>query len=158
MPSIYLTREGRSKLEDELRVLRQTERPKVKQRIAEARSKGDLSENAEYDVAKEDQARLESRIVRIQHQLAHAILIDDQQFPEGEAHIGRQVQLEDLSTGRRLTYQLVGEAESDFAKGKISTSSPVGGGLVGHSAGDEVEITVPAGIKRYRILKVTSVI
>jgi len=156
MASVYLTRDGLSKLEEELRHLKFTERPKVKQRITEARDKGDLSENAEYHSAKEEQARVEGRIARLQEQLSHAIIIDDNQFPEGKAFIGRQVELEDLNTGRRLVYMLVSEAESDFAAGKISTNSPVGRGLVGHGQGDEVEISVPAGIKRYRILKVVS--
>ena len=156
MASIYLTREGRSKLEEELRRLTKEERPKIKQKIAEAREKGDLSENAEYHAAKEEQEQLEARIAKIQEQLSRAIVIDDHKFPEGKAYIGRTVEIEDLDTGRRFTYTLVSEVESDFAAGKISTSSPVGKGLVGHSEGEEVEIRVPAGIKRYRILKVTS--
>jgi transcription elongation factor GreA len=154
MPSVYLTREGRDKLEEELKTLKQIERPKVMQAISDAREKGDLSENAEYDAAKDEQRLLEGRIVKLQDQLSHAILIDDQLFPKGEAHIGRKVEIEDMKTGRNLTYMLVSEAESDFSAGKISTMSPVGKGLVGHSEGEEVEIEVPAGIKRYRILKV----
>ena len=156
MASIYLTREGRDKLETELHELKTKERTKVKQKIAEARDKGDLSENAEYDAAKEEQARLESKIGRIQDQLSRAMVVDDQQFPAGEVAIGRTVELEDITSGRKLTYRLVSEAESDFAAGMISTSSPVGKGLVGNTQGDEVKITVPAGTKHYRILKVTS--
>ncbi len=154
MASVYLTREGRDKLEDELRIMKSIERPKVMQQISDAREKGDLSENAEYDAAKDEQRLLEGRIVKVQQQLAHAMVIDDSQFPAGEAHIGRKVEIEDIDTGRRLSYMLVGEAESDFSAGKISTTSPVGRGLVGHSEGDEVDIKVPAGVKHYRVLKV----
>jgi len=156
MASIYLTREGRNKLEEELRNLKVNVRPKVKRQIAEAREKGDLTENAEYAAAKEEQARVESRIARIQDQLSRTIIIEDQNFPEGKAFIGRRVELEDVKTGRRFSYTLVSEAESDFAAGKISTMSPVGKGLVGHGEGEEVTIQVPAGVKHYRILKIIS--
>ncbi len=156
MASIYLTREGRNRLEEELRHLKVNIRPRLKRQIVEAREKGDLAENAEYVAAKEEQARAEARIAKIQDQLSRTIIIDDQNFPPGKAYIGRRVELEDLKTGRHLTYLLVSEAESDFAAGKISTSSPVGKGLIGHEEGEEVEITVPAGLKHYRILKVSS--
>ena len=156
MASIYLTREGRNKLEEELRHLKVNVRPRIKRQIAEAREKGDLSENAEYGAVKEEQSRIEARIARIQDQLSRTIIVDDQTFPPGKAYIGRRVELEDLKTGRHIAYALVSEAESDFAAGKISTSSPVGKGLVGHGEGEEVEIRVPAGVKHYRILKVSS--
>jgi transcription elongation factor GreA len=154
MASIYMTREGRDKLEVELIELKTKERPEIKRRISEARDKGDLSENAEYHAAKEEQGRLEHKVARIQEQLSRAMIIDDLNFPEGEVAIGRTVELEDLKSGRKYTYQLVSEVESDFAAGKISTNSPVGRGLVGHQQGEEVEISVPAGVKHYKILKV----
>lgn len=156
MASIYMTRTGRDKLEDELRMLKTQERPKSRAKLAEAREKGDLSENAEYDAAKEEHNRLETRISRIQDQLSRAMIIEDGNFPEGQVAIGRTVELEDLGSQRKYTYTLVSEVESDFAAGKISTNSPVGKGLVGHFEGEDVEITVPAGVKRYRILKVRS--
>jgi len=156
MASIYLTREGRNKLEEELRDLKVNVRPQVKRKIADARERGDLSENADYHAAKEEQARVEARILKLQEQLSRTIIIDDQAFPAGKAYIGRRVDLEDLKTGRRFSYTLVSEAESDFAAGKISTNSPVGKGLVGHGEGEEVVINVPAGVKHYRILKVAS--
>jgi transcription elongation factor GreA len=156
MNTIYMTREGRAKLEEELRLLKVEERPNIKRQIVEAREKGDLSENAEYDAAKEAQGRLETRIAKLQDQLSRAIVLDDQSLPEGKAHIGRRVELEDLKSGKRFIYTLVSEAESDFASGKISTGSPVGKGIVGHGAGDEVTIEVPAGTKHYRIIKVNS--
>ncbi len=156
MASIYMTRDGRDKLENELRVLKTQERPKSRAKLAEAREKGDLSENAEYDAAKEEHNRLETRINRIQDQLSRAIIVEDGNFPDGQVAIGRAVELEDLGSGRKFTYKLVSEIESDFAAGKISTNSPVGKGLVGHFEGEDVEITVPAGVKRYKILKVRS--
>lgn len=156
MASIYLTREGRNKLEEELRHLKVNVRPKNKRQIAEAREKGDLSENAEYVAAKEEQAHVEARIAKIQDQLSRTIIIEDQNFPPGKAYIGRRIELEDVMTGRRFAYMLVSEAESDFAAGKISTNSPVGRGLVGHGEGEEIEIKVPAGVKHYRILRVSS--
>jgi transcription elongation factor GreA len=156
MASIYMTRDGRDKLETELRVLKTQERPKSRAKLAEAREKGDLSENAEYDAAKEEHNRLETRINRIQDQLSRAIIVEDGNFPDGQVAIGRTVELEDLGSGRKFTYRLVSEIESDFAAGKISTNSPVGKGLVGHFEGEDVEITVPAGVKRYKILKVRS--
>lgn len=154
MASIYMTRDGRDKLEDELRILKTKERPKSRAKLAEAREKGDLSENAEYDAAKEEHNRLETRINRIQDQLSRTIIVEDGNFPSGQVAIGRTVELEDLGNRRKLTYTLVSEIESDFAAGKISTNSPVGKGLVGHFEGEDVEITVPAGIKRYHIVKV----
>ncbi len=154
MASIYMTRDGRDKLENELRTLKTKERPKSRAKLAEAREKGDLSENAEYDAAKEEHNRLETRINRIQDQLSRAIIVEDGNFPDGQVAIGRTVELEDLGNRRKFTYKLVSEIESDFAAGKISTNSPVGKGLVGHFEGEDVEITVPAGIKRYKILKV----
>ena len=156
MANVFLTREGRDKLEKELRHLRAKERPKVIRAVAEAREKGDLRENAEYDAAKEEQGKLEARIARIQEQLASAIIVDDSKIPDGQVAIGRTVEIEDLGSGKMYTYTLVSEAESDFAAGKISTTSPVGRGLMGHTEGEEVEVTVPAGVKRYKILKVTA--
>jgi transcription elongation factor GreA len=156
MASVYLTREGRDKLEKELKNLKSVVRPKNLKAIMEAREKGDLSENAEYDAAKEEQGKIEAKIARIQDQLSRTMIIDDQRFPEGEAHIGRTIEIEDLKTDKHYTYMLVSEAESDFAAGKISTTSPVGRGLVGHSEGEDVQISVPAGVKQYRILKVTA--
>ena len=156
MASVYLTREGRDKLEEQLRHLKGTIRARNLRAIAEAREKGDLAENAEYHAAKEEQQTNEMRIAKIRDQLSRTMIIDDQQFPEGEVHIGRSVEIEDLNTGKCYTYTLVGEAESDFGAGKISTRSPVGQGLVGHSEGEEVQIKVPAGLKAYRILKVTA--
>lgn len=156
MNSIYMTREGRARLEEELRLLKVEERPRIKRQIVEAREKGDLSENAEYDAAKEEQGRLETRIAKLQDQLSRAIVLEDQSLPEGKAHIGRQVEVEDLNTGKRYAYTLVSEAESDFVAGRISTGSPVGRGLVGHGAGEEVTVQVPAGTKRFRILGVKS--
>ncbi len=154
MNTIHLTRQGRDKLEEELKRLKTVDRHKIQQAVAEAREKGDLRENADYHAAKEEQVKIESRIATIQEQLSRAMIVDDGRYPEGEIHIGRTVEIEDLDRGKTFTYTLVSEAESDFASGKISTTSPVGKGLVGHSEGEEVQISVPAGTKRYKILKV----
>jgi len=156
MNTIHLTRNGRDKLEEELKKLKTVDRYRIQEAVSEAREKGDLRENADYHAAKEEQVKIEARIATIQDQLSRAMLVEDSRFPEGEIHIGRTADIEDLDTGRQFTYTLVSEAESDFAAGKISTTSPVGKGLVGHAEGEEVEISVPAGIKRYKVLKVTS--
>ncbi len=152
--TIYLTREGRQKIEDELHRLKYTSRPASQKAIAVAREKGDLSENAEYTAAKEVQQQLERRIAELQNQLTRAVPVEDMGWPEGEIHIGCYVELEDLDTGHQLSWTLVSHAEANSAERKISASSPIGEGLAGHKEGQEVEIVVPAGTKRFKILKV----
>jgi transcription elongation factor GreA len=152
MTDVYLTPEGLEKLQKELQELIGPKRRAVILAVQTAREHGDLSENAEYDAAKEEQGKLEARISQLQDQLAHAKIIDKSKIPEGKISIGQRVRLLDLATQTELEYLLVSPAESDFENGKISNTSPVGRGLVGQKIGDTVEIRIPAGVRRYRVL------
>jgi transcription elongation factor GreA len=152
MPDVYLTPEGLEKLQAELKELTGPKRRAVILAVQTAREHGDLSENAEYDAAKEEQGKLEMRIYHLQEQLSQAKIIDKSKIPEGKISIGQRVRLQDLATEAELEYQLVSPAESDFENGKISNTSPIGRGLVGQKIGETVEIRIPAGVRRYRIL------
>ncbi len=155
MTEVYLSREGLQKLKDELMQLRTDERPKVRQALQRAREFGDLSENAEYSAAKERLMFLEQRIGRLEETLSRARLIEAEDIPDDKVYIGATVQLADLGKGGELTYTLVSPEEADFEQGKISTVSPIGRGLLGREEGEEVEIKVPAGVLRYRIVRIT---
>lgn len=155
MSEVYLSRDGYAKLKDELKVLKEKERPEVRQSLQRAREFGDLSENAEYAAAKERLMFLEQRINKLEDTLSRATLIENEAIPEDKVYIGATVELEDLKKKRELTYMLVAPEESDFEAGKISTTSPIGKGLLGHSEGEEVEIQVPAGQLHYRIVKIS---
>ncbi|MBN1595417.1 transcription elongation factor GreA [candidate division FCPU426 bacterium] len=157
MEKVYLTAEGYQKLKAELEHLQGPRRREVVQAIQTAREHGDLSENAEYDAAKEEQAKLEFRISQLQEQLAKAQVIDKTHIPDGRVSQGQQVRVLDLQTQEEMEYYLVAPAESDFAKQRISVTSPIGKGLIGKKIGDEVEIKIPAGVKRYRIISITMV-
>ncbi len=152
MEKIYLTAEGFAKLEAELKELEGPRRWTVIQAIKVAREHGDLSENAEYDAAKEEQAKLELRIHQLQDQLSKAQVIDKSKIPEGKLSVGQRVQLLDLNNQEELEYFLVAPPEADFERARISIASPIGKGLVGKKIGEEVEIRIPAGTRRYRIL------
>jgi transcription elongation factor GreA len=152
MSVIYLTPEGFEKLKQELLQLKGPRRKMVIQAVQTAREHGDLSENAEYDAAKEEQAKLEHRIHTLEDQLANAKIIDKSNIPEDKLSIGQRVRLRDLSSNEELEYQLVSPPESDFTAGKISVTSPIGRGLVGQKVGDRVEIRIPAGTRKYEIL------
>ncbi len=152
MSEVYLTPEGFERLRRELEELKGPKRREVIQAVKTAREHGDLSENAEYDAAKEEQGKLERRIHHLETELAQAKMIDKTKIPEGKISLGQTVQLRDLDSGEDSRFCLVAPAEADFDAGKISVTSPLGRGLVGHSVGTEVEIQVPAGRRRYRIL------
>ena len=152
---VTLTREGREKLCRELEYLKGEKRREIAKALQEARAHGDLSENAEYDAAKESQAMNEKRISNLEETLAGARLIDDSAMPKDEALLGATVRVKDKSTGEEFDYMLVAEEESDFDLNKISSSSPVGKALLGHKVGDTVEVKVPAGILEYEIIKIT---
>ena len=152
---IYLTREGYEKLREELEFLKTVKRRELSKAVGEARSHGDISENAEYDAAKEAQALNEKRIAELEEKLSHARIIDDENIPKDEVLIGATVKLRDLDSGGELQYTLVSEIEADYGQGKISIASPVGKGLLGHKENETVEIKTPAGILRYKILKIT---
>jgi len=149
--SIPMTTEGHQRLQDELKNLVRVERPKVVQDIAEARSHGDLSENAEYDAAKDRQGFVEGRIKELNHKIAMAQVIDPATIKSDKIVFGAKVTLFDIDTEQEVTYQIVGEDEADIKVGKISIGSPVGRALIGHSVDEEVNIVVPSGVKVYEV-------
>lgn len=151
----YYTAEGLKKLRDELQQLKDVERVKASKAIAEARDKGDLSENAEYDAAKEAQGMLEMRISKLEETLAGARLIDESQLDITKALVLSNVKIKNQSNGMELSYLLVADGEADLAAGKISVNSPIGKGLLGKSVGDIAEIQVPNGIIKFEILEIS---
>lgn len=151
----HLTPEGYEKLRKELEYLKTVRRKELSKAIGEARGHGDISENAEYDAAKEAQGLNEKRISELQHILATSQILDNENISSDEVLIGATVRLKDMKTGREIEYMIVSEDEADFAEGKISLSSPVGAGLLNHKEKDIVEINVPAGVLKYRILKIS---
>ena len=153
--TVYLTRERLVELEAELRELKIHGRKDIAQKIAEARAHGDLSENAEYDAAKEAQEHLEIRIGRLEATLMHARIIESSSLPNDKVYILSVVRLEDLKTGETAEYRLVSPEEADFEKNKISVTSPFGKGLMGKVQGDVVSIRVPAGELKYKILEIS---
>ncbi len=155
MDQIYLSREGYEKLRKELEFLQTTRRRALSKAVGEARAHGDLSENAEYDAAKEAQAFNEQKIAQFQEKLGRARILDETNIPKDVALIGATLKLKDLASGEEIEYKLVSEMEADFAEGKISVSSPVGKGLLNHKEKETVEIKVPAGILKYKILKIS---
>ena len=155
MDEVYLTRAGHKKLTKELEFLRNKKRRQLSKAVGEARAHGDLSENAEYDAAKEAQGLNEKRIHELEYKLAHARIIDDENIPKDEVLIGATVKLKDLNSQEVLEYLLVSETEADYAEGKISISSPVGEALLNHKEKEIVEIKVPAGLLKYEILKIS---
>ncbi|MDO6515796.1 transcription elongation factor GreA [Zobellia uliginosa] len=151
----YYTKEGLQKLRDELNQLKDVERPKASQAIAEARDKGDLSENAEYDAAKEAQGLLELKISKMEEILSNARLIDESQLDTSKVLVLSTVKLKNQTNGMEMKYTLVAESEADLKTGKISVSSPIGKGLLGKKVGDTAEITVPSGTLKFDILEIT---
>jgi transcription elongation factor GreA len=155
MATIPLTRRGAEKLKDELQRLKSVERHAVIQAIAEARAQGDLSENAEYDAAKDKQGFIEGRILELEGKLAAARVIDPATLDaDGRVVFGATVDLEDEDTGARATYQIVGEDESDLKLGLISISSPIARALIGKQVGDVAEVQAPGGLKNWEVMAV----
>ncbi len=152
--STHLTREGLEKLQKELEFLRTTKRKEIIEAIAVAREKGDLRENAEYDAAKEAQGYLEKRIAELTDQLSHVVILDDQDIDNSKIVIGAKVTLKDIGKDTKILYHLVSQAEADFANGKISMISPVGKALLNKEVGDEVQVKIPAGTLKYKVLKI----
>jgi len=155
MAKTPITTRGAGLMRDELQQLKSVERPRIIQAIAEARSHGDLSENAEYDAARERQGFIEARISDLESKLANAQVIDPRLLDaDGRCVFGATVDLEDEDGGAKTTYQIVGEDEANIKTGKISISSPIARALIGKYAGDAVEVHTPGGVKRYEILDV----
>ena len=155
MTTIPLTKRGAEKLKEELHRLKSVERHAVIQAIAEARAQGDLSENAEYDAAKDKQGFIEGRILEIESKLAAAQVIDPTGLDAGGRVVfGATVDLEEETSGQEVTYQIVGDDEADLKKGLISISSPIARAMIGKEAGDVAEVQAPGGIKRYEIVDV----
>ena len=149
---VYLTRERVVELEKELKEMKINGRKEMAEKIAEARAHGDLSENAEYDAAKEEQGLFELRLSKMGDVLSRVRIIDHSQFPENEVHILSKVTIKNLKTNKQFNYTLVSPEEADFQEGKISVTSPVGKGLIGTKVGDIVKVKVPAGLLELEII------
>jgi|TARA_B100001094_G_scaffold40575_1_gene35248 transcription elongation factor GreA len=150
----YYTKEGLKKLKDELSQLKDIERPKASNAIAEARDKGDLSENAEYDAAKEAQGMLEMKISKLEAVLSNARLIDESQLDLSKVLVLSKVTIKNLNNQMQLKYTLVAESEADLKSGKISVSSPIGKGLLGKKIGEIAEVVVPNGTIKFEIISI----
>lgn len=151
----YYSAEGLQKLKDELHQLIAVERPAVSNAIAEARDKGDLSENAEYDAAKEAQSHLEAKILKLQETIANARLLDESRIDTSKVLLLSKVEFENLAMKKKMTYEIVPENEANLKQGKISITSPIAKGLLGKSVGDIAEIIVPAGKMKLKITNIT---
>ncbi len=151
----YYTEEGLKKLKNELNQLKDIERPKSSNAIAEARDKGDLSENAEYDAAKEAQGMLEMRISKLEGRLANARVIDESQLDNSKVLVLSKVKIRNKSNGMTMDYMIVADGEADLSKGKISVNSPIGKGLLGKSVGEIAKISVPTGFIDLEILEIS---
>lgn len=155
MTRVLLTVNGAEKLREELARLIKTERPRVIEAIAEARSHGDLSENAEYEAARDEQGFIEGRIAELEDQLSRAEVVDPKKLHiEGKVVFGALVDLYDIEAESEVTYQIVGELEADLTHGRISLSSPIGRALIGKEEGEELEVITPGGTRGYEIVKV----
>ncbi len=158
MSAIPLTARGAERLQAELQRLKTVERPAVIEAIAEARAQGDLSENAEYDAARERQGFVEGRIQELEASLSNAQIIDPSELnADGLVVFGATVEVEDLDSGKRLSYQIVGDLESDIRANRISVSSPMARALIGKAQGDVVEVKAPAGLIEYEICQISYV-
>ncbi len=151
----YYSKEGLQKLKDELDRLVKVERPNISKQIAEARDKGDLSENAEYDAAKEAQGLCELKIAKLQQELANARILDESRLDTSKVLLLSTVKIKNLKNGAQMSYTLVPENEADLKTGKISVSSPIAQGLLGKCVGDKVDITVPAGTIPFEITEIS---
>ena len=151
----YYTPEGLDNMKSEIKQLESIERPKISQQIAEARDKGDLSENAEYDAAKEAQGMLEARISKLKNKLANARIIDDSEIDNSKVFILSTVRIKNTKNQIELSYTLVAENEANIKSGKISVDSPIGKGLLGKEVGDIADINTPAGIMKFEVMSIT---
>lgn len=155
MAVVYMTAEGLQKLKDELVYLEGVERPRVIQAIQEARDKGDLSENAEYDAAKEEQGKLESKIALLKTKIMDARMIDESRINTNEVQVLTKVKIKNVKTGAVMSYQLVTESEANFKEGKLSVVTPIAKGLLGKKVGEIAKISVPSGVMEFEILEIS---
>ena len=155
MATTYMTAEGLQKLKDELQFLEGTERPRVIAGIAEARDKGDLSENAEYDAAKEEQGMLESKIASLKCKIMDARVIDESTIKTDEVQILTKVRVRNKRNGAEKVYQLVTEGEANMAEGKLAVTTPIAKGLMGKKVGEIAQVNVPAGMIEFEILEIS---
>lgn len=153
--TVYMTKEKRKELEDELNYLKGKGRAEMAQKIAEARSHGDLSENADYDAAKDAQGMMEMKISKLSEMLANSQVIDPNEFPDDKVYILSNVKVKNLKTKKTIQYQLVSAEEADFEKNKIAVNSPLGKALMGKSPGDFAELKVPAGTTKFEVLEIS---
>ena len=151
----YMTKEGYKKKMEEIAYLENVKRPEISRAIAEARDKGDLSENAEYDAAKENQGKLESRIALLKDQVANARIIDQSKISCDKVQIMNKVRLLNKRMNKEMIYTIVAESEANFREGKISVQTPIAKALLGHVVGDVVEVHVPAGVQQLEILEIS---
>jgi len=151
----YMTEEGLANLKKELEQLTLVDRPAISQQIAEARDKGDLSENAEYDAAKEAQGLLEMRIARMEDIVANARIIDESKIDTSHVQILNKVKIKNIKNSQQVEYMLVSESEADIKNGKISVATPIAKGLLGKVVGDVVEIKVPSGVMSFEIMEIS---
>ena len=151
----YVTKETLERLQAELQHMRGVERPAASRAIAEAREKGDLKENAEYDAAKEAQGMLEAKINQLENVLANARILDESTIDTSRVAILTKVTITNLATKKKITYQIVSEQEADLKAGKISVTSPIGRGLLGKEIGEVAEVTVPAGVVKFKVEEIT---
>jgi len=154
---VPMTKSGLVRLKDELKRLKNVERPKIVKEIAEARSHGDLSENAEYHAAKEKQSHVEGRILQVEHWIASAEVIDVTKVAGDRVVFGATVELEDAATGDEVTYRIVGELEADLKQGRISVTSPIARALIGREEGDTAVVATPGGKREYEIKSIAFV-
>jgi len=152
----YFTKEGLENLKDELNHLKTVERPSITKEIAEARDKGDLSENAEYDAAKEAQGMLEAKIAKLEAQLSQARVLDESELDTSSVHLLTKVTIRNTENDMQLTYAIVPESEADLLEKKISVESPIAQGLLGKKVGEITEIQVPSGIMKFEIVAITT--
>ena len=152
----YFTKEGLENLKDELNHLKTVERPNITKEIAEARDKGDLSENAEYDAAKEAQGMLEAKIAKLEAQLSQARVLDESELDTSSVHLLTKVTIRNTENDMQLTYAIVPESEADLLEKKISVESPIAQGLLGKKVGEITEIQVPSGIMKFEIVAITT--
>ncbi len=151
----YMSEDGYKKILEEINYLESVERPKVSAQIAEARDKGDLSENAEYDAAKEAQGMLEMKIAKLKDQVANARIIDETKLQSETIQIMSKVLLKNKKTGQEMTYTIVAESEANLREGKISIKTPIAKALLGKKVGDVVDVKVPAGIMSFEVLNIS---